>query len=243
MSSFELINAERYANSPFSVPCPHCGSVATYQKDETKTYPTHASQVAVDFGGADPDVYGGTVFGKCSCTNQACQEHIYFIGSYITERDDEDFTTYFRKFVIKTFYPPIPLVRIPPATPKTVSALLTRSFAPAFFDQSASGNLLRSTIERLLTAQKVPRFMIAKGRRIRLSLHERILRLPLALQPYKDDLLAIKWIGNVATHDDLSVKTLKLLYEIIESLLDNLYGTKRRDLSRAIRLINRRKRP
>jgi hypothetical protein len=169
MAPFELINTERYANAPFSIPCPHCGSPAIYEKDTAKGYPTHASQVAVELAGADPDVYGGTMFGRCTCTNPACQECIHFMGSFVTERDDDAPERYLRRFLIKYFYPAVPLIRIPPATPKKVSALLIRSFALAFCDQSASGNLVRSAIEKLLTEQKVPRFINGKKGRDRLS--------------------------------------------------------------------------
>jgi len=244
MTPFELINTERYRDSPFSVPCPHCGSVATYEKGNTKTYPTHASQIAVVFGGAEPDVYCGTVFGVCRCNNRECQEYVYFIGSYVTERDDfGDPPGYVQKFVIKCFFPAVPLIKIPPAAPKTVASLLRRSFALAFMDQSASGNLLRSSLETLLTEERVPRFVTSKGERKQLMLHARIGQLPPAFASYKDGLLAIKWIGNAASHTGLTVGNLKVAFDILEHLLEGLYGTRKRELERAIKLINRRKKP
>ena len=244
MSPFELMNTARWGEAPFAVECPHCGSSAAYQQSETKLYPTHASCVAVDAGG-EPDGCGGTIFGKCSCSKPECQEHVHFIGEYWNERDDfSDPAGYAQKFIIKYFFPPVPLLKSPPATPSAVASLLKRSFAPAFMDQGASGHLLRSAIETLLTKRGVPRFgRSKKNERYYLPLHKRILRLPPQLLSHTDALLAVKWIGNSATHDELDVGGLKLAFEIVESLLENLYGTKKRDLSRAIRRVNRRKKP
>jgi hypothetical protein len=121
MTPFDLINTERYRGSPFSVPCPHCGSVSSYKPDRTKTYPTHASQIAVDLAGSEPDVYQGTIFGECVCNNRDCQESVHFVGSYITELDDTSGALdYVPKFLIKYFFPAVPLIQIPRATPEAV---------------------------------------------------------------------------------------------------------------------------
>lgn len=243
MTPFDLINTGRYRNSPFSVPCPHCGSVASYLQEKTASFATYASQVAVDIGGADEDAIQGTVFGICRCNNRECQEFIHFPGSFVTERENHDHEVYFQKFVIHYFFPAVPLIRIPPATPEQVATLLKRSFAPAFVDQGASGNLLRSAIENLLTERQVPRFAIANGRRRRLTLHDRIGMLPQSLQPYRDQLFAIKWIGNAATHNDLNVESLRLAFRIVEDILEGLYGTNEAEMLRAVKRINRRKKP
>jgi hypothetical protein len=150
---------------------------------------------------------------------------------------------YERKFILRFFYPAIPLIPIPPATPEVVKSLLKRSFVPAFMDQSASGNLLRSAIEAMLTECSVPRFVTVKNKRHRLSLHNRIGLLPQNLQSYKDNLFALKWIGNAASHADLSVDNLRLAFTIVQNLLEELYGTQKREMLRAIKRINRRKKP
>ncbi len=239
------MNVTRYAESPFSIPCPHRGSVAVYQPNETRTCQTNASQVALDLAGSGPEADSGTLIGKCQCTNNHCQEHTHFVGPYGTMADDsQEPPAYNRAFVIKYFFPPVPLLKIPPGTPEKITALLKRSFAPAFMDQAASGHLLRSAVEELLTEHRVPRFITsAKGKRVRLSLHSRIDRLPQRLLLQKDALLAMKWIGNAASHETLAVEDLKLAYQIVESLLNNLYGTSHREMANAIKRINRRKRP
>ena len=242
MTPFEFMNTERHRAAPFSVTCPHCGSVATYQADNTKSYQTHASHVSVDLAGSDPDCCQGAMFGECRCNNRDCQEYVYFIGSYVTERNDfDDPPSFHQKFIIKFFFPAVPLIKIPPATPGDVASLLKRSFAVAFTDQSASGNLLRSAIETLLTKHRIPRFEVSKGERRWLSLHQRLNRLTPRFHCHRDALLAIKWIGNAASHSDLSVEALRLAFEIVEGVLDELYGTRRKELARAIRRINRRK--
>lgn len=244
MTPFDLIGTERYRSSPFSVPCPHCGGVTAYQPDATRLCPSHASRVAVEFGGADHDALEGILFGQCQCTNRECQEYTHFVGTYVTEVDDEEQVPVMgQRYVILCFFPAVPLIRIPAAVPMNICALLKRAFAPAFMDQSAAGNLVRSSIEALLTQLKVARFVTSKGKRRRLTLHERLLRMPSALDEQKAKLLAVKWIGNVASHATLEPWDLRTAFEIVENVLEDLYGTRQRDLLRAVRQINKRRRP
>ena len=61
--------------------------------------------------------------------------------------------------------------------------------------------------------------------------------------PGQQSQMPIKWIGNTASHDDLTVEGLKLCFEIVETLLEELYGTGRLEMERAIKRVNRRKKP
>jgi hypothetical protein len=246
MNPFELMKRMRPRDAPFSIPCPHCGSVATYNKEGTQHYICHKSYVAIEVAGACYDADRGTFLGHCCCSNQECQESTHFIGYYSTNIDGEDphLGSTFREIEIKYFLPSVPLIKLPEKTPKEIAAIIVRAFGPAFFDQAASGHLLRYAIEKLLDRIKVPRFELNKrSKKIRLSLHGRIERLPATVKKYESQLLAIKWIGNAATHHDLEVDELKLLFEIVESLLEDLYGTRRRELLRAIKRVNKRKKP
>lgn len=241
MIPFDLIGSDRYEDGPFSIPCPHCGGpAASYEPKETRFLPSKASEVAVDLGGADPTACGGTVFGFCRCHNRECQEAVYFLGTFSTEYNELE-TGLYRKFVIQFFFPAVPLIPIPPRTPDKVAALLKRSFAPAFSDQSASGSILRKAIERLLTELGVARFKVVDGKRKSIMLDGRIQSLPTELASYKDRLLASKWVGNAATHDELSTEELKTLYRIVADILEDLYGTEKKELLRAVKRINRRK--
>ncbi len=244
MTPFDLINTERYRSSPFSIPCPHCGSIATYRTEKTKAFASFESKIAVDYGGADRDALQGTIFAECQCTNRECQEYTFFVAHYVTESSEDEGTQVFlQRFRIACFFPPVPLIKVPTGTPAPVRSLLKRSFAPAFMDQSASGNLLRSAIENLLTGLNVARFTTSKGKRRRLTLHDRILKIPPSLANQKDKLLAIKWIGNFASHDTLSTAGLRAAFEIVEDVLEDIYGVRKRDLMRSVKRINRRRRP
>jgi hypothetical protein len=242
MTQFDLIGRKLYRESPFSVPCPHCGSAATYQPDKTKTFASHASSVAVEYGGESRDVLRGTLFGECQCNNPECQELTHFLASFSTKFDDsEDPAVSHQMFVLRYFFPAIPFLRMPERIPDHIKKLLKRSFAPAFSDCSASGNLLRSCIEAILTDRKVRRFVTSKGRRRCLNLHERIHMLPQSLVSHKERLLAAKWIGNTASHVELSVPALRVGYSIVEDFLEQLYGTRTKDLERIVRRINKRR--
>ena len=56
-------------------------------------------------------------------------------------------------------------------------------------------------------------------------------------------MLAIKWIGNAASHDTLDVVGLRMAFRIVENVLEDIYGTDEKDLMRSVKLINRRKKP
>jgi hypothetical protein len=67
--------------------------------------------------------------------------------------------------------------------------------------------------------------------------------LPESLASHKEKLLAAKWIGNTASHDELSVSALRVGYSIVEDFLERLYGTRTQDLEKIIRRINKRRKP
>lgn len=93
-------------------------------------------------------------------------------------------------------------------------------------DQSASGNLVRRAVESLLIGLRIHRFTVGKGERSGLTLHSRVEQLPTELEQYKARFLASKWVGNAATHDELGVHDLEVLYRIVSDILHELYDTK-----------------
>ncbi|UBI32352.1 DUF4145 domain-containing protein (plasmid) [Acinetobacter variabilis] len=64
------------------------------------------------------------------------------------------------------------------------------------------------------------------------------------LSPYKDYLMAIKWLGNSGSHDleEITLQDIMDVYEIMEFVLRNLYGNVQNTLQKA-QLINQKKGP
>ena len=86
---------------------------------------------------------------------------------------------------------------------------------------------------------KVKKTQISKGERIKISLHQRIVFYKNKNETVANHLLAIKWIGNAASHFSGVTKDEALdAYEILEHSLDLLYNSKDRKIDSLAKKIN-----
>jgi hypothetical protein len=162
--------------------------------------------------------------------------------------------------------PPLELFPIPKNTPNSVTTALKAGFKLAFADPNSAANQLRTTVECLLDELKVPkkaRFKhrnssmscavcgkatpVAKppttrGKFTDISLHQRIEKLPEKYRSLREDLLAVKWLGNAGSHSaGISREHMLTGYEIMERCLARLYDPHHKDLDQKIKSINRKK--
>jgi hypothetical protein len=124
---------------------------------------------------------------------------------------------------------------------------LVASFQLFWSDPLACTNRIRSTVERLLTAQKVPQTtgkIAAKGRRKFLALHRRIEQFATRRPEIAEKLMAVKWIGNAGSHSHgATVDDALDGYELMDWVLDTLYARRHHRASALTKAINRRKAP
>lgn len=155
------------------------------------------------------------------------------MGTYEVYQDHEsDHTECYEIFYPQYFIPTIELFEIPQKCPKKVAWHIRSSFKLAWSDESAAGNKLRVAIENLLD-----RFVENKD----LTLHKKIDSLDGEYTPIKQYLLAIKWLGNDASHESsLGENDLAFAYKILEQILDFLFG-ERKDLDYLAEQINTKK--
>jgi len=143
---------------------------------------------------------------------------------------------------------------------------LKAGFNLAFADPNAAANQLRTTVECLMDELKVPkkaRFkhrnastscvvcgktappaktQSTKSKFVDISLHQRIEKLPERYRNLRDDLLAVKWLGNAGSHSTgISREHMLTGYEIMERCLARLHDPHHTDLDQRIKSINRRK--
>jgi len=141
------------------------------------------------------------------CGNADCKDVFSCCGVGkvdVFEHDDDEHgwvqsTT--DRFTPKYFDPPLVLIDIPKGCPREARVHLTKSFALFFADPGASLNCARTAVETVLTDLGVKRFVIVKGKRRPINLHQRILLLPPKYKEQVDLLLAVKWLGNAGSHD------------------------------------------
>lgn len=136
------------------------------------------------------------------------------------------------EFLPKFFYPTIDIFQIHPRCPINVKNLIRDSFALAWADYSAAGNKLRSAAEHLLVD-------LGYGADKFNTLHSKIEALKLSNPEVGELLLALKWLGNDASHEStLQEYDLAFAYEIFEKVIAKLFDDKEQKFNSFVEIIN-----
>ncbi|MDN4053163.1 DUF4145 domain-containing protein [Massilia sp. YIM B02763] len=185
------------------------------------------------------------------CNNPNCKEPIACSGTgsveYVEVEDEqygwghvpED------RFTPKFFMPALTLMDIPGDCRASVSVHLEESFALFFNDPGAALNAARAAVEALLTDLGVKRFVVSKGKRRPINLHQRILHLPAKYQHLADLMLAAKWLGNAGSHDSgaPTQADVRVMYDLLEHVLSEIYEEKGKKLKAIAKKVNKKKGP
>lgn len=142
-------------------------------------------------------------------------------------------------------------MKIPDRCPNEVRERIEEAARLIWADPASAANRLRSAIEELLTAQKVPRTRLvakkggAQGRsRRRLTAHDRIELLKVKEPGAADLLEAVKWIGNSGSHESgMRVGDVLDGVALMEHALHELYDNRGKELAKMAKKINARKGP
>jgi hypothetical protein len=183
-----------------------------------------------------------------NCTNDHCKEVVACSGTgdvrHIIFEDNfgQEYRDYFQP---KYFEPPLKIINIPDSCPEKVTAPLEESFRMYFISPKASLNNIRIAIEQLLTQLNVKRYNVKNHKRKLLTLHDRINLLPAKYSVLKDQMIAVKWIGNAGSHsgEDVSSDNVLVTYEMVEHILQEIYDPKAIKLNSLAKKINTKKGP
>ena len=182
------------------------------------------------------------------CTNSKCEETVFNVGTGTVEQEidysDEQgyYQTYFDLFTPTYFVPHLNLFQISPTTPRNIRDAINKSFELFFANPSAAANQLRIALEHLLDHLKVKTYETSKGKRYLLSLHKRIGLMPKKVSELKDLFLAIKWLGNDASHiEGVNKNDVLDAYEIFEEILEDIFGKKRKEIRKLAKRINKQR--
>lgn len=138
---------------------------------------------------------------------------------------------------------PLPFL-IGPKVPKPVDALIREAAALYWLDQAAAVSRVREAIEAILTDLGAPE-RSAGGKR--LALHGRIAAFRTSAEGQWDEqadiIEAAKWIGNEGTHETVSRDAALDAFEMLETVIDDLYVRSRHVLLEKVRATNDRFRP
>lgn len=177
------------------------------------------------------------VFSCCGTGRVDVFEHDDDEHGWVQSTDD--------RFTPKYFDPPLVLMDVPKECPTEACVHLMKSFALFFSDLGASLNCARTAVEAVLTNLGVKRFVIAKGKRKPINLHQRILLLPPKYKDQVDMLLAVKWLGNAGSHDgeEPTPGDVRVTYDLLEHALSEIYENKGKRLKSVAKKVNKKKGP
>jgi hypothetical protein len=237
-------------DGPTPWPCPKCNRARLHLVQGTlhKTE-TAESARAHDHPAWEPDWVDGrfTCMLQCpDCQNPSAVAGTYKVHEEYRHRDNPESEAHVvEEFTPQFFSDPPAIVNVPALVPKHIVEELEASFRLYWVSAESCANSIRSAVELLLTHFKVKRTRInSKGKRIFLSLHERIELFRRTNPRLADALMAVKWIGNAGSHSQpLERRDLLDGYELIEHVLDELFVQREKRIAKLSRQINQRRRP
>jgi len=241
-------------NGTTNLPCPTCkkGDLVLDNNSLTTNTPKYI-QGLMSTNEFDITDYWASYICVLKCNK--CGESISntgevrYIESYFRSDADSYEIDYDETYMPRYFIPNLTIFSIPEKTPDDIVRELIKSFSLFFSDPSSSANHARIAVENLLNHYKVPRFSLTKKKkRQRNTLHDRINKLDNKYEHIKDELRAIKWIGNAGSHSSIGENSLTGddvldAYEILESVLDDLFSTKKKQIKGIAKSINKKKGP
>lgn len=119
---------------------------------------------------------------------------------------------------------PMPdIIAIPAKCPESVADELRSAFRLFWIDTGAAANRLRVALEALLDVPGVRRRQRIPGAIRELTLHQRIMEYQKKEPVVAAHLMAVKWLGNTASHESgISQDALLDALEIVEHVLDEM---------------------
>lgn len=210
-------------------PCPTCGQKTLRILEDSFVCKETASTTKMLSDEWFDLEYVSSIFSCMSqCIRQECNEVVACSGRSGLEPDWDDHNgiQYKPWYEPLSFIPGLKLFTLPEKCPVKISAPLETSFTLSKLCPGAAANLIRISIEELLTAIDVPN---KKGDR----LHNRIKAIPDNYSRFQDLLMAIKFLGNAGSHSYEKVTTddLDNSYEIMNFILSDLYSDNRKKVS------------
>ncbi len=220
-------------------PCPECGDGHLVPvQDSFQCYGDANTARNGEHIDAEDHKYVFTLIGSCN----NCKENVAVSGKGGLERaplgDGQwEITDYF----IPTFFEPslqIIDVSTNKNLPTTIKNSINKSFALFWSDFDACANRIRSTLELLLDDMGVTRENPSASSGY-LSLHDRIKKIDVTSKKsrdIKDLVMALKWLGNTASHGLEGILHEQLIdgYKMMEKILELQYPSIDHDIQRLL---------
>lgn len=241
---------KEYTETP-SWPCPRCSNgrlqvvANTLMNEETRWSKEGRSQKDWDH-----DWIINRYSQHLSCSDPKCGELCIVIGtsridySYSYDYDGDPQREWISFFKPRFIHPSPSLISPVEETPKNIVDEINSASSLFWSDASSSANKLRLAAERILTALKVRKSHIVKGKRKSFTLYARIDLLKDRRPDLAKLLHSIRFLGNHGSHEnELEVSRDDLLdaFEIIEHVIEEAFCTKAKRIEKAAKEIAKRK--
>ena len=232
--------------------CPQCSiGILRLNEDSFKKYTTFDLDEMLKHPDFEPDWIDYIFNCVFECNNHKCDGKVVCTGrgnvdfDIDIDNDGQEYQEWNDCYRPLFFHPNLKLINIPENTPDNIKKILNKSFELFFTSPSAAANLVRISIEEILTDQDVNLYS-KKDSSKKMSLHSRIEEhLPDKYQTIKDHLEAVKWLGNAGSHsgEELSLDDTMDAYELVEYVLSEIYRSTSYNLDRLTQEINTFKGP
>jgi hypothetical protein len=202
-----------------------------------------------EFDGSGPEHWNGRFAALFVCGNSDCKNVVAACGpvqqaEFLCEGTDGMYDDYKDAFTPTFFQSAPPLFPLPSKCPDDVNRALKGAFQLYWPNRHACANAMRGALERLLDELHVKRFAIARGKRVRINLHDRILDLAKTRPDVAELLMAVKWMGNDGSHEGDTTLTMDDVmdgFDIFEHLLELLFVKQSTRVAKLASKINKRK--
>ncbi|MER5555986.1 DUF4145 domain-containing protein [Streptomyces sp. NPDC002793] len=231
------------------IPCPTCMRGALLPDPDSFVVEESVTSKSLHAHEAwDPEWIQGHFQCVLICRRATC-DRVRVIGEMSVGYSGRYDVQYEQDLSPTMFFPALPLLQSRDLCPPAVSERVDAASKILWLDPSAAANRIRAAVEALLDDQKTIREKTnGAGKAIRLSLDNRIATFKTALPQHADAadlLLAVKWIGNVGSHEDvLRISDVLEGVEFLDHALSLIYDKNRDDVKkRASEVTARRGRP
>lgn len=231
--------------------CPRCKQNALFLVQNTfNSFLIAESKLCRSHHWYEPDHDSYRFSALLECSNKSCGEQVICTGEGFVDFDhyyDENGatqTSYEIYYKPKYFNPSLDVFVLPENTPPLLASAIRKSFELFFTDSEASLNQLRSSVEVLLNELGVDQ-LDKTGKPLRL--HNRLDKLTGMHSKYQKQLEAIKWLGNAGSHNSesekLTIDDVLDGYEILQPIVNQLFGAQRKSIDDLVIEINTNKGP
>lgn len=180
------------------------------------------------------------------CTRTSCRAVAVAFGIAELNFDDsipED-VRFWYDLTLRGLFPSPHLINRPENLPDNIATILQSAESLVWVDPSAAANRLRVLVECLLDHLRIPRrAKQTNGKFKALTLKERIGKLPQRHAAHQPQFDASRWIGNAGSHHFITLQDALDGLDIVEAILESVFDSRKKQLERRVKQINKKKRP